>query len=186
MYIYIPLCRYWIALYRYVLVFIMPHVDIELEDNKQFISYIPRKCRKIYLHLPKYIRLRVRRFFRQNCLVICLWNYVVTRKLFKKVSYNYSQFSLSWLRLSQINNYLEVKIWSLFIHESPTGTCIGILWKSGEIASKELLCIFSVIFSIPSNFRSQITYSFMKRIVWFIFSQFCKSDISRYGHLKVF
>ena len=36
MYIYTPLCRYWIALYRYVLVFIVPHVDIELEDNKQF------------------------------------------------------------------------------------------------------------------------------------------------------
>ena len=46
MYIYTPLCRYWIALYRYVLVFIVPHVDIELEDNKQFISNIPRisKC----------------------------------------------------------------------------------------------------------------------------------------------
>ena len=43
MYIYTPLCRYWIALYRYVLVFIVPHVDIELEDNKQFISKIP--CR---------------------------------------------------------------------------------------------------------------------------------------------
>ena len=43
MYIYTPLCRYWIALYRYVLVFIVPHVDIELEDNKQFISNIPRK-----------------------------------------------------------------------------------------------------------------------------------------------
>ena len=44
MYIYTPLCRYWIALYRYVLVFIVPHVDIELEDNKQFISNIPRIC----------------------------------------------------------------------------------------------------------------------------------------------
>ena len=42
MYIYTPLCRYWIALYRYVLVFIVPHVDIELEDNKQFILNIPR------------------------------------------------------------------------------------------------------------------------------------------------
>ena len=45
MYIYTPLCRYWIALYRYVLVFIVPHVDIELEDNKQFISNIPRNYR---------------------------------------------------------------------------------------------------------------------------------------------
>ena len=42
MYIYTPLCRYWIALYRYVLIFIVPHVDIELEDKKQFISNIPR------------------------------------------------------------------------------------------------------------------------------------------------
>ena len=42
MYIYTPLCRYWITLYRYVLVFIVPHVDIELQDNKQFISNIPR------------------------------------------------------------------------------------------------------------------------------------------------
>ena len=42
MYIYTPLCRYWIALYRYVLVFIVPHVDIKLEDNKQFILNIPR------------------------------------------------------------------------------------------------------------------------------------------------
>ena len=47
MYIYTPLCRYWITLYRYVLVFIVPHVDIELEDNKQFISNIPR----IYLRI---------------------------------------------------------------------------------------------------------------------------------------
>ena len=29
----------------YVLVFIVPHVDIELEDNKQFISNIPRICK---------------------------------------------------------------------------------------------------------------------------------------------
>ena len=41
MYIYTSLCRYWITLYRYVLVFIVPHVDIELEDNKQFILNIP-------------------------------------------------------------------------------------------------------------------------------------------------
>ena len=42
MYIYTPLCRYWIALYRYILIFIVPRVDIVLEDNKQFISNIPR------------------------------------------------------------------------------------------------------------------------------------------------
>ena len=49
MYIYTPLCRYWIALYRHVLVFIVPHVDIELEDNKQFISNIPHIYIYIYL-----------------------------------------------------------------------------------------------------------------------------------------
>ena len=32
----------------YVLVFIVPHVDIELEDNKQFISNIPRKLKYGY------------------------------------------------------------------------------------------------------------------------------------------
>ena len=47
MYIYTPLCRYRITLYRYVLVFIVPHVDIELEDNKQFISNIPRTLTKL-------------------------------------------------------------------------------------------------------------------------------------------
>ena len=47
-YIYTPLCRYWIALYRHILVFIMPHVDIELEDNKQFISNIPRIARSVW------------------------------------------------------------------------------------------------------------------------------------------
>ena len=49
MYIYTPLCRYWIALYRYVLVFIVPHVDIELEDDKQFISNIPRNFIRLSL-----------------------------------------------------------------------------------------------------------------------------------------
>ena len=48
MYIYTPLCRYWIAPYRRVLVFIVPHVDIELEDNKQFISNIPRTLLPIF------------------------------------------------------------------------------------------------------------------------------------------
>ena len=32
----------------YVLVFIVPHVDIELEDNKQFISNIPRNTESVH------------------------------------------------------------------------------------------------------------------------------------------
>ena len=47
MYIYTPLCRYWIALFRYVLVSV-PHMDIELEDNKQFISNIPRTVKQFH------------------------------------------------------------------------------------------------------------------------------------------
>ena len=43
MIIYTPLGRYWITLYGYVLGFIVPHVNIQLADNKQFISNTPRK-----------------------------------------------------------------------------------------------------------------------------------------------
>ena len=35
MYIYSPFCRKWITLYRCVAVFIVPHMDIVPEDNKQ-------------------------------------------------------------------------------------------------------------------------------------------------------
>ena len=42
MYIYTPLCRPSINLDRYVLVFIVPHVDIKILDNMQFISNISR------------------------------------------------------------------------------------------------------------------------------------------------
>ena len=54
MYIYTPLCRYWIALYRYVLVFIVPPVDIELEDNKQFISNIPPTLHSVQISQVSY------------------------------------------------------------------------------------------------------------------------------------
>ena len=56
MYIYTPLCRYWKALYMYVLVFIVPHLDIELEDNKQFISNIPRN---VYPCKPQFYYIKV-------------------------------------------------------------------------------------------------------------------------------
>jgi hypothetical protein len=41
-----PLCRYWITLYRYVLLLIVSHVDHEIEADKQFFSNSPRR----YLH----------------------------------------------------------------------------------------------------------------------------------------
>ena len=42
MYIYTPLGRYWITLYDMYWGFIVPHVNIQLEDNKQYISNTPR------------------------------------------------------------------------------------------------------------------------------------------------
>ena len=41
-YMYTAFCRNRITLHRYVTVFIVPHMDIEQEDNKQFFSNIPR------------------------------------------------------------------------------------------------------------------------------------------------
>ena len=43
------------------------------------------------------------------------------------------------------------------------------MWKRGEIAPKEQFLLFSTLFYIYiSNFRSQITYSFVKLVVQFI------------------
>ena len=80
MYIYTPLCRYWITLYRYVLVFIVPHVDIELEDNKQFILNIPRvlMCWSIYFsfQLNTYAV-----FFLAISYTLLLWSIYFTTQL---------------------------------------------------------------------------------------------------------
>ena len=46
---------------------------------------------------------------------------------------DYSRASLSRTRLFRITAYLEVKIWSLFWHETMT-TGNKIMWKRGEIA----------------------------------------------------
>ena len=48
----------------------------------------------------------------------------------------YSRTSLSRTHLFRITAYLEVKIWSLFLHETMT-TGNKIMWKRGEIAPKE-------------------------------------------------
>ena len=80
----------------------------------------------------------------------------------------YSRTSLSRTRLFRITAYLEVKIWSLFLHETMT-TGYKIMWKRGEIAPKEQFLLFSTLFYIYiSNFRSQITYPFVKYVVQFI------------------
>ena len=59
-----------------------------------------------------------------------------------------------------------------------------ILWKRGKVAPKEQFLLFSTIFSIYLEPRSQITYAFVKcGCSLYFFPRFCKSDMSRYGYL---
>ena len=99
----------------------------------------------------------------------------------------YSRTSLSRTRLFRITVCLEVKIWSLFYHETMT---IGNkrMWKIGEIAPKEQFLLFSTLCYIYiSNLRSQITYSFVKYgCSIYCFPHSLNSDMSRYGYLEVF
>ena len=77
------------------------------------------------------------------------------------------------------------KIWSLFKHENLT-TGNKILWKRGEIAPQEQFLLFSTIFSIYLLLQES-NYIFVCEMWLFdlFFSQFCKSDMSRYGYLEV-
>ena len=44
------------------------------------------------------------------------------------------------------------------------------MWKRGEIAPKEQFLLFSTLFYVYiSNFRSQITYSFVKCVQFIVF-----------------
>ena len=71
----------------------------------------------------------------------------------------YRRLSLSRLRLSRIIAYIEVKIWTLLKHKYlTTGTKIP--WKRGEIRSN--FSSFPQYFQDIFNFRSKITYSFVK------------------------
>ena len=104
----------------------------------------------------------------------------------RKTSPIYSRLSLSRSRLSRITAYLEVKIGSLFKHGTPT-TGNKILWKRGKIAPKEQFLLFSTIFAI--NLKLQESNYILIRGIWLFdlfFAQFCRSDMSRYGYLKVF
>ena len=62
------------------------------------------------------------------------------------------------------------------------------MWKRGEIAPLEQFLLFSTLFYIYiSNFRSQITYSFVKYGgLIYCFSHSLNSDMSKYGYLEVF
>ena len=62
------------------------------------------------------------------------------------------------------------------------------MWKRGEIAPEEQFLLFSTLFYIYiSNFRSQITYSFVKcGCSIYCFPHSLNSDMSKYGYLEVF
>ena len=82
----------------------------------------------------------------------------------------YSRLSLSRLRLFRMTANLEMKIWCLFKHETLT-TSNKIMWKRRSNFSS-----FPHYFQYISNFRSQITYSFMKCGCSVFSLHFCKSD----------
>ena len=69
-----------------------------------------------------------------------------------------------------------------------TTTTDKIMWKRGEIAPEEQFHLFSTLLYIYiSNFRSQITYSFVKcGCSIYCFPHSLNSDMSRYGYLEVF
>ena len=62
------------------------------------------------------------------------------------------------------------------------------MWKRGEIAPQEQFLLFSTLFYIYiSNFRSQITYLFVKcGCSIYCFPHSLNSDMSKYGYLEVF
>ena len=122
-----------------------------------------------------------------NTLRQLLWSQNILKGSSLESRTKYSRTSLSWTRLFRITAYLEVKIWSLFYHETMT-TSNKIMWKRGEIAPKEQFLLFSTLFYIHiSNFRSQITYSFVKcGCSIYCFPHSLNSDMSRYGYLDVF
>ena len=116
------------------------------------------------------------------------------------VSNGYFQFQLHWLFacsfLQSAYSRLVIstllisnncsKVWSLFLHGNLT-TGNKILWKRGEIVSKEQFLLFSTIFQFISNFKSQITYSFVKFgcLIYFFLNSanlICRgNDISKYS-----
>ena len=68
------------------------------------------------------------------------------------------------------------------------------MWKRGEIAPKgaisplfNIIYIYIYIYIYISNFRSQITYSFVKcGCSIYSFPHYLNSDMSKYGYLEVF
>ena len=73
----------------------------------------------------------------------------------------YSRLSLSRPRLSRITAYLEVKIWSLPIHENLT-TDGKYCRKEEKLLLRSNFSSFPQYFQYISNFKSPITYQFVK------------------------
>ena len=73
----------------------------------------------------------------------------------------YSRLSLSRPRLSRITAYLEVKIWSLPKHENLT-TCEKYCGKEEKLLLRSNFSSFPQYFQYISNFKSPITYIFVK------------------------
>ena len=110
--------------------------------------------------------------------------HVEIRKIPKTIP-KYSRLLLSRLHLSRITTYLEVKIWSLIKHEN--------LKQVTKYCGKEekllLRCNFSFFpqyFQYIFYFKVKLHIHLLNVVVLFIFLQFCKSDMSRYGYLEVF
>ena len=116
------------------------------------------------------------------------------RRMSKKTT---PSFSNQHNRYTVEPRYLELAYFELpLISKWKSGPCFNmklwqqnkIMWKRGEIAPKEQFLLFSTLFYIYiSNFRSQITYSFVKcGCSIYCFPHSLNSDMSRYGYLEVF
>ena len=90
----------------------------------------------------------------------------------------YSWLSLSRPRLSRITAYLEVEIWSLHKHENLTTGKKKYCGKEENLLLRSNFSSFPQYFQYVPNFRSQITYIFVKcGCSNDFFLQFCKSDV---------
>ena len=147
MYIYTLLCRYWIALYRYVLVVIVPHVDIELEDNKQFISNIPRSIvrssvllwsgsRRSYFLGLRWLRL-CRRWYG--------WSDCRTRRLCRS-----RQARLNFLAMMYVPSWRVCRPWRISSSKDVAYSDQGTKWNifvSAETSLRRRLTRFAVSFT---------------------------------------
>ena len=146
----------WAQCYCESLVFVVGHAFIEM-------------CRKLF---PTYRKYGSQCVLWKNGLgqgiinaslvnqpAIC-WSWVnVVSVLMLKTKYSW--LSLSRPRLSRITAYLEVKIWSLPIHENLT-TDGKYCRKEEKLLLRSNFSSFPQYFQYISNFKSPITYQFVK------------------------